>query len=527
MAGSATPNSVVAVTLPGTQAQARYSFTLKGADSMTLASGVGITGTLTAGGKSVGTVSPTTTLPGGVANVTITPDADSPTGAAALTLTLTPDGRATDAAVITVENYTLGAFSLTPEPVQLPSDGGALNFVATATNYRDGNKFIFPASLSVQFGSGPDNDADAMACFFPGSALPATVAGADGKSITLTSTTAPATFVQANNAYRPLQIVAELTASTAGAGQTTPPKATAQAVITELLPPQVQLPGAPTLLGQDIFDGGIIPWRIPRVGTAAVGDMLVLNATSKRSGGTVMLGSPVFVQAKDITHPHTVQTQSTDAIYQTFSDSLEVIYSDVPVDGDRDHAFVSRPQTVIISRTKLDHGNTADQTLKPPQPDIYTYTYTDQRAGTPLNTTIRFHGDYLPIANDRITVHLDLTGYTVANAGKFTKLSLAPYVLSTADAEQGHDLVLTFAGNPAAILDSFTATKLAGIEASNGNLYYTVENMQAGLNAYGAPRTSPIMPIIVDTVPPYSGNAMALTPFLDKLKLDSVRRHRD
>ncbi len=505
---SVTPSAVTAI-FTKEQPSAKFTFSLKDTGGTALNAGTTVAAALTDNaGKTAGTASASNTVAGGASTVTLTITSPEKN----LTLTLTPGTGAAE--TVTVTSYSLTSLGLIAVPGQLALDGSAIDFNAEAVS-TNGQALVIDNDLEVYFEKTLNNDDEVVDQFFPtGNDLPATTAGSG--STTVTKTTAPVgqTFVQENQIYPPLELQATLRAGAADKRQLNPISTTGSAVITQLVPPKVDIPGAPTILTQDDFDSGIIRYWIPRVGNAAPGDSITLRIQSEKTGASVIFSGPTIGQA-DLTKNHVISTKSTSSIYQQMADELTVTYIVMREDDDPGVYYESQDLVVTTSRTQLDDNN-VDFDLRPPIPSEYLYSFTDANKQTTLSVQVRFDGQYKPATYDRITLHLDLTGITVANMGQVHNLGGYQYSLKSSDATLGHALVVNF---PDDILPTggFTSDVLSDTNRSDGVLYYTVESSHNGID-FSPARKSPSTSVVVDTIPPNSGGGAARIPLLDRLK---------
>lgn len=434
-----------------------------------------------ANGNPAGTASSGTTKTDGTAAVLLMPTKPDAT----LTLTLTAAG---ESATVTVSSSLIKPIIVTSDTALISAGPAAATFSATLKTLAD---TAVSDKVTLSWTAGADSTSKA---FFP----PKTDTG-DG---TKTVFSAPTDNLQDSDIEQNLgaQITATLTVTTSD--QTGGPSSSGSVQVGYLEAPVLDLGYATSTISDDIIEAYSekgIPWYIPPVANASPGDNITLFA-SNTANSVFTLGYGPIVGG---TVPTIIFSGTDNGAFQA-NDELLVYYTVHNLNYPQ-IATLSKntPISVIRKNPPQDSG---DPRLTQLTLDHYIYTTANFAQQDTVTATVDFKGTYRPAVGDRITVHMDLAGYTSANLNHAKSIVLDSYTL--VDAAQ--DLTLVFPSDITGTGNGLTYDKLSGIDGSNGTTYYTIEKPIEGSGGqYGAPIRSPARNVIVDTVDPYSGNAMA------------------
>lgn len=127
--------------------------------------------------------------------------------------------------------------------------------------------------------------------------------------------------------------------------------------------------------------------------------------------------------------------------------------------------------------------------LAPPQASPIVYTAGHYADCDSMMVIVDFSGEFSPQVGDQVTVKIYLQGYTEANMNAVKELVLPAYALTDTNFKDAIPLPIPFA---------FTAEHFAGVDGSDGQVYYLVKQ---GVKVYRSPSRA----IVVDTVAAYSG----------------------
>jgi hypothetical protein len=234
-----------------------------------------------------------------------------------------------------------------------------------------------------------------------------------------------------------------------------------------------------------------IPFIIPVIANTTLGDIILLMATPTGNTADARIVFEKLLDQQSVGVPFVMLAGIGNVAFQT--NGPEYIFYNVTRSALGNTTTNSEQLLVEVERQALPTlpDGDPDPQLTDPQATPVVYVVDNYTNNDALTAAIDFNGEFIPLVGDNITVKIYLVGYTYANLNWVKKIESAVRQLAPTD----------FDANGAYIpyTVSFSANQLAGIDGSNGQVYFLVERG-------GQTFRSPSRPIIVDTMPAYSGS---------------------
>lgn len=274
--------------------------------------------------------------------------------------------------------------------------------------------------------------------------------------------------------------------------------------------PVVALPYHPHVLDDNIFSACQktgIPFRIPDLANARFeGRSFTLSG---RHGTDVY---PMNMQlVTDVGEPFLVYVLVENPAFNV-NGPLEVYYE--IYDPITDELTASEVLVVRVTRSHpVGIDGPVSEGLTDVQVDNPVYAKHDFDNEKPLVVTLDFNGDTKPLVGDTVQPVIVLTGFTLANLNWVKRLTLPLYVLTAKDIEPGARLRFPDPDNGRP--DGFTYNLFAGVDGSNGDVFFVYRPGGGNTSSVRSPSRS----VIVDVMPAYSGGG-------DKAKLLKRLGHR-
>jgi hypothetical protein len=267
-----------------------------------------------------------------------------------------------------------------------------------------------------------------------------------------------------------------------------------------LAPEAMGIPGSPPVIDDGIITACAagIPFYIHAIANASVNDFVTLLASPT---GAVADARPLLEKQLDLTSagaPFLMLVPVKSPAFEV--NGPEYIFYQVMRSKLGNTISTSNQLLVQVERQQLPTppDGEPDSRLTDPQVSPVVYTENNYAAGNDLTVIIDFNGAYIPDIGDQVTPYIYLTGYTLANLNWVRKLTGPTYTLAKTDFDTK--------GVYIPISHHFAAATLARVDGSNGQAYFTVQ--RAGQQKL----RSPSRPIIVDTMPAYSGGIASIPP---------------
>ncbi|MFC4273772.1 hypothetical protein [Achromobacter aloeverae] len=159
---------------------------------------------------------------------------------------------------------------------------------------------------------------------------------------------------------------------------------------------------------------------------------------------------------------------------------------------------------VTVMLDNPDPYGPIDKGLTMPDVSPNPYSLDNENAQDDVTFSVNFNGSTSPQVGDSIQPAFHVVGYTNANYNWVNDKTLPAYVITQDDIDK-HVAVFTFPDKTSLPpRTTWTAADLAGIDGSNGGMYFKYQPV-GGMKNW----SSPVRPWTVDTVAPYSGQQLA------------------
>lgn len=184
----------------------------------------------------------------------------------------------------------------------------------------------------------------------------------------------------------------------------------------------------------------------------------------------------------------------------------------------------SEPTPIVVELDNPNPYGPISEGLTTPRVTPSSYNLANENNKDSVTFTVTFDGSIAPRAGDTIEPTFRVVGYTLANFNEVTLKTLPKYTI-TADDIANKTLVYTFPDpNSVPRRTTWTYVDLAGIDGSNGSMFYKYQPAGQKTSV-----SSPTRPWTVDTVAPYSGEEV-MPPEIRKAreavkaKLDALKK---
>jgi hypothetical protein len=251
----------------------------------------------------------------------------------------------------------------------------------------------------------------------------------------------------------------------------------------------------PPVIDDDLIDACEdigVAFAIPAIANASVGDFITLFAASSASANTnprVLLLKPL--DDTMIAGQFLMLVPTENDVFT--ENGPEYVYYTVFRSQLGGALATSEQLQVLVDRRYLPTLPDGNPDSRLTAPHVAPVVYAGDNNKNYLTATINFNGQYQPKVGDTITTKLYLLGYTNANLNWTPQPPIPPIVRVLTAAN------FTVLGEFIPFTVSFTPSQLAGIDGSNGQVYFILQRGSVKVR-------SPSCSIVVDTVPAYTGS---------------------